>query len=35
LVHRLGMIAQHFKDRQPGGVAQRRESVLYVSIHLR
>jgi hypothetical protein len=30
----LGVIAQHFKDSQPGRIAQRRQSVLYVSIHL-
>ena len=35
LVHSLGMVAQHLEDGQPGGVAQRRQSVLYVSIHLR
>jgi hypothetical protein len=29
------MVAQHLEDGQPGGVAQRRQSVLYVSIHLR
>lgn len=34
-VHRAGMRADHFEDRQTGGVAQGRESVLYVSIHLR
>jgi hypothetical protein len=28
------MVAQHFEDGQSGGVAQRRQSVLYVSIHL-
>jgi len=35
LIHRLGMVAQHLENGQPGGVAQRRQSVLYVSIHLR
>ena len=35
LVHRLGVVAQHFKDCQPGRVAQRGQPILYVSIHLR
>ena len=35
LIHRLGMVAQHLENGQPGGVAQRRQSALYVSIHLR
>lgn len=35
LVHGLGVRAQHFKDGQAGGIAQGRETVLYVSIHLR
>ena len=35
LVHRAGMSAEHFEDGQAGGVAQGREAVLYVSIHLR
>ncbi len=35
LVHSLGMVAQHLEDGQPGGVTQRCQSVLYVSIHLR
>jgi len=35
LVYSLGMVAQHLEDGQPGGVAQRRQPALYVSIHLR
>ena len=35
LVHSLRVIAQHLEDRQPGRIAQSRQSVLYVSIHLR
>ena len=35
LVHGMGMVAQHLENGQPGGVAQRRQSVLYVRIHLR
>ena len=35
LVYSLGMVAQHLEDSQPGGVAQRRQPALYVSIHLR
>ena len=35
LVHGLRMVAQHLEDGQPGGVAQRRQSALYVSFHLR
>ena len=34
-VHGARGSAQHFEDRQAGGVAQGRETVLYVSIHLR
>ena len=34
LVHRLRMVRQHLEDRQPGWVAQSRQSVLYVSFHL-
>ena len=34
-VYRPGMRSDHFEDGQAGGVAQGRESVLYVSIHLR
>ncbi len=34
-VHGAGGGAQHFEDGQAGGVAQGRESVLYVSVHLR
>lgn len=33
--HRMGMIAEHFEDAQSRGIAKSRESVLYVSIHLR
>ena len=35
LVHGLGMLAQHLENSQPRGVAQCRQPVLYVSIHLR
>ena len=35
LIHRLPMVPQHLEDRQPRRVAQRRQSILYVSIHLR
>jgi len=34
LVHRLRVVAQHLEDGQPGGITERRQSVLYVSIHL-
>lgn len=34
LVHRLRVISQHLEDGQPGGVTQRCQSVLNVSIHL-
>lgn len=34
-VHGAGGGAQHFEDGQAGGVAQGRETVLYVSVHLR
>ena len=35
LVHGLRMVPQHFKNSQPRRVPQRRQSVLYVSTHLR
>jgi len=35
LIHRPRVIPQHLEDRQPGGIAQRGQPVLYVSIHLR
>ena len=35
LVHCLRMVAQHLENGQPGWVAQRCQSILYVSIHLR
>jgi hypothetical protein len=28
------VVAQHLEDGQPGGITERRQSVLYVSIHL-
>lgn len=34
-VYRIGMTAEHLEDGQPRGVAQSRQAVLYVSIHLR
>jgi len=35
LVHRLRVVPQHFEDGQAGGIAQCREPILYVSVHLR
>jgi hypothetical protein len=31
----LRMVPQHLENGQPRGIAQRRQPVLYVSIHLR
>ena len=34
-VYRVGMAAEHLEDGQSGGIAESRQAVLYVSIHLR